>query len=342
VIGRSFGDDGEEMSELERRYHRLLRAYPAEYRAERGAEIVGTYLDLAGPQRRWPSPVDAVDLLSGGLRQRLRAAGSLGLLAGLPVAATLALTTAAVLAVVWLGAVETAPVSDKIRYPPFGPFFSPAAVVWLGWLAATAAAAIRPGWWARAWVAGALALTIAIVPICAITGYFRPPLYILVPQAALGLVALALPDHRRPWAALVPVIGAATTTAVLAISWAVPPTPITGYGWYARQLLTATAAALMVGALLTCIGYAIRRDSRGAWAALVLLTPASLLGVYPLAQAFGDAAGTISSVWSMLAGLAVFVTAVSMATLPLAVALQRGRNRRPPDQCPTCGHQDHG
>ncbi|MEU4427969.1 hypothetical protein AB0F81_45725, partial [Actinoplanes sp. NPDC024001] len=61
------------MSDLERRYRRLVRIfYPAGYRAERGTEIVGTYLALASPDRRWPSAADAGDLAAGGLRQRLR------------------------------------------------------------------------------------------------------------------------------------------------------------------------------------------------------------------------------------------------------------------------------
>jgi hypothetical protein len=75
---------------LERRYRRLLRAYPAAYRAERGDEIVGTFLDTAGPDRRWPHVRDAADLLGDGLRQHLRARHARGLEAGAPLAATLA------------------------------------------------------------------------------------------------------------------------------------------------------------------------------------------------------------------------------------------------------------
>jgi hypothetical protein len=63
---------------LERRYRRLLRAYPPTYRAERGEEIVSTYLELAGPGQDWPSVGDAADALPGGIRQRLRAKGALG------------------------------------------------------------------------------------------------------------------------------------------------------------------------------------------------------------------------------------------------------------------------
>ncbi|WP_434090352.1 hypothetical protein [Micromonospora avicenniae] len=89
------------MSDLERRYLRLLRAYPADYRRSRGAEIVGTYLDLAEQGQRWPSPADAADLLRGGLRQRLRAAGAADLIPGVRLAAVLAFLTATTLAAAW-------------------------------------------------------------------------------------------------------------------------------------------------------------------------------------------------------------------------------------------------
>lgn len=58
------------MNDLERRYLRLLRAYPADYRRARGAEIVGTYLDLATPTnagrcRRTPRTWCAAAFASG-------------------------------------------------------------------------------------------------------------------------------------------------------------------------------------------------------------------------------------------------------------------------------------
>ncbi|GIJ45302.1 hypothetical protein Val02_21880 [Virgisporangium aliadipatigenens] len=55
---------------LERRYRRLLRAYPAGYRHERGDEIVGTLLDAAAPGQRRPDPRQAARLVMAGLRTR--------------------------------------------------------------------------------------------------------------------------------------------------------------------------------------------------------------------------------------------------------------------------------
>jgi hypothetical protein len=61
------------MTGLERRYRRLLLAYPKAYRAERGGEIVGTLLDAAAPDRRRPAFREAAALIFGGLRVRLGA-----------------------------------------------------------------------------------------------------------------------------------------------------------------------------------------------------------------------------------------------------------------------------
>lgn len=53
---------------LERRYARLLAAYPADYRRSRGAEVLGTLLDAAEPGRTRPPLREAAALLVGALR----------------------------------------------------------------------------------------------------------------------------------------------------------------------------------------------------------------------------------------------------------------------------------
>jgi hypothetical protein len=55
---------------LERGYRRLLRAYPAWYRRERGGEILDTLLAAAPRGRTWPSLRDCGALVLGGLRVR--------------------------------------------------------------------------------------------------------------------------------------------------------------------------------------------------------------------------------------------------------------------------------
>jgi len=57
---------------LERRYRRLLWAYPRTYRRRHGAEIVTTLLEMAEPGQSRPAAAEALDLIRGGLRQRFR------------------------------------------------------------------------------------------------------------------------------------------------------------------------------------------------------------------------------------------------------------------------------
>jgi hypothetical protein len=48
---------------LERRYRRLLRAFPPVLRAERGEEILGTLAETGPPGRRMPSLAEAASLV---------------------------------------------------------------------------------------------------------------------------------------------------------------------------------------------------------------------------------------------------------------------------------------
>jgi hypothetical protein len=70
------GPESETRTRLERRYRRWLLAYPAEYRRERGDELVATLLDLAEPGRTRPRPLDLLDLLRAGLIRRVADAWS--------------------------------------------------------------------------------------------------------------------------------------------------------------------------------------------------------------------------------------------------------------------------
>jgi hypothetical protein len=53
------------------RYRTLLLAYPRRYRRDRGPEIVGTFLELAPPERSRPTAREAANLIGNGLRCRL-------------------------------------------------------------------------------------------------------------------------------------------------------------------------------------------------------------------------------------------------------------------------------
>ena len=90
------------MSSLERRYARLLCAYPATYRAERGDEMLDTLMEAAPSGRRRPSARDAGALIMGGLRvraaqnRRLSAPTNLRLAAAFAAALIIALESASV------------------------------------------------------------------------------------------------------------------------------------------------------------------------------------------------------------------------------------------------------
>ncbi|MBV1856366.1 hypothetical protein [Catellatospora tritici] len=77
--------------ELERRYRRLLLAYPARYRRYRGLEMLTTLMDLAPQGRRRPTFMETVSLLAGGLRCRVALGGA---------SMTVAVLTAVLLAMV--------------------------------------------------------------------------------------------------------------------------------------------------------------------------------------------------------------------------------------------------
>ena len=81
----------------ERRYRRLLLAYPGSYRRRHGAEIVTTLLEMAESGHGRPSAAQALHLVACGLRQRFR----------LPAKRPLAVV-AAVLAAIALGALGAA------------------------------------------------------------------------------------------------------------------------------------------------------------------------------------------------------------------------------------------
>lgn len=327
---------------LDRRYRKLLRAYPAGYRATRGEEILGTYLDTAGAGRGWPSAADARDVVAGGVRQHLRARHATGLIDGLPVAAGLALGAAAVLAAVWLCLVEFRPVWPGFVTVPFGPFNSLGAVAWLGWLAAGAAGVARPGPAARRAVLAALAATVAVVPAAALSPFDRPPLLVLVPQVALGVLALGVPGRsgRRGWRAVPAAVGMAVAAvvaaavvaavAVAAAGW-VGPGGVFAYRLVGGPVLAAGAATVAVGSIAAAYGLERRgAGRRGWWAVLLLLPPFTLLVVEPLARAAANVVGVPNPQWGFLAGVAVGGTVLAGAGLPVAIVTGARYVRRPP------------
>jgi hypothetical protein len=61
-----------DVDDLERRYRRWLTWYPTSFRREHEAEILGVLMAIARDGQRHPGPLECLDLMSNGLRMRLR------------------------------------------------------------------------------------------------------------------------------------------------------------------------------------------------------------------------------------------------------------------------------
>lgn len=60
------------VDDLERRYRRWLKWYPTAFQREHEAEILGVLMAGAHDGQRRPGPMECLDLMSNGLRMRLR------------------------------------------------------------------------------------------------------------------------------------------------------------------------------------------------------------------------------------------------------------------------------
>ncbi|MFE9657779.1 hypothetical protein [Micromonospora sp. NPDC006431] len=334
-------EGGTAVTGLERRYARWTALfYPANYRRERGSELMDTYLSLAAPGRKRPSPADIADVAAGGLQQHLRIAQGLG--PGFRLAGLLALMTATVFATGSMVFEVLAP-----RQPWFshvGPFQSLAAAAWAAWLLAAVVHVAASGRWLRWTVGLAVLVTAGIVPAATLTGLPRPPLAVLLPQIVLGVVALGVAGRHPWWVRLMPIAATAATLPV-AIDTAPDLTYYTGYFDLSRSALPAAAVTLLIGALLLALGLAARRDYRSAWAMLILLTPIGMLAVNPLGAVFDDSGPgrAVIPAWSAMVVASVLVAVIGPMLVLLAL-VARGRlspGRRPPGtdrgRCPTCG-----
>ncbi|MEV0900785.1 hypothetical protein [Actinoplanes sp. NPDC049802] len=331
------------MSELERRYLRLVRIfYPAGYRHERGAEMVGTYLALSSPDRRWPSVADAADLAVGGLRRRLRVVGATGLGAGLRLAAVLALSTATALAGGWTMLELNPWAAAWTGFEPSGTSVSLGVGVWAAWLLTAVVHLVAPGRWTRLAIGFALVLTVAVVPLAAVVHPYRPPLFVLLPQVCLGLVALGVPGRLPLWLRLLPLAGAAAALPVVATSaHAGGGEILMYYGWPAGHVLPAAGAALLLVTLLAGAVPAAHNDLRGVWALLVLLGPIGMLWLHPLAEelSVGLYGGGPNADRTTLAAAAIIVAFAAAVVVSAARTVQRrvASTRAAVGRCAACG-----
>jgi hypothetical protein len=269
---------------LERCYRWLLLAYPPEYRAVHGEEIIGTLLEASPPTQRLPSRREATGLLLGGLRTRARQAAA----ASPPRVWTDGLQLGGLLIVL-----ANLSQALELARPP-----------WTALIAVGAVAVLR-GWIRSAVVATALAALVAARPLLppvelpwwlpgygdwsAVARYAVPVVVLAVlawPQAGrarprswwwllLPVVHMALPPVEQPW--LVAGLGAGLLGLVLVVAvGALDPRPAVaaavfllpglvhaaehlGEGGASGRALAYPAVVVLLTASLAAVAMGVRR-----------------------------------------------------------------------------------
>jgi len=318
---------------LEQRCRRLLLAYPRDYRAQRGDEIVSTMLDAMPAGRRWPDPADAADVVAGGLRYRLGTASLVGFDEGLALAAPVALSLAAGIAGFAWWRVEPVTAGAALGGEPlFGLFRTLGPVAYAFWLlAAVGWAVLRPAP-SRVLIAVSIAVTLALPAVAPLTGVDRPPLWVMAALAVFGLLALVgsapasggyrstLDGRLSVPAGAVAVTVAASTVVTL---WA-PGTEAYGYYYQptlARVGTVVTATVAVVAAI--AIARQVRRRGAGGWlwAAALLGLPAGWMGPFD-SEGLRTAATDTTPHFGRLAQV---VLASCVAVTTIAWLARRGR-----------------
>ncbi len=195
------------MTPIERRYQRLMRAYPGWYREQRGDEMLGTLM-AAAPSGRWPSRRDSWALLTGGLRVRAGQDQRLGTRANLRLAALFGVA----LSLAWLGANQ---LTFTIQLSASAASYRPSSILFT-YLAMTLVSAAMV-WLAPWWVTAPLALTAAGFWLAGDGGtvfVVRPVVLLLL------LAALARGKDRLPrlWLALAGVLVTVNVLQVMALA----------------------------------------------------------------------------------------------------------------------------
>jgi Sigma-70, region 4 len=279
---------------LERRYRLLLLAYPADYRRDRGDEIVGTLLDTAEPGQTWPRTAEVADLVGSGLRRRLRIDQVSGLAGGISLAAPIALALAAGLSAFllawfelrlsWPAAPRLTDMVDAVVQTPV----TLGTVVYAGWILAALAWPSAAPVTARTAVALATATTVGVLPVAALTPLHRPPLWTTLALTALGLIALAggavsqlpVPVWRRLF---VPVGALAIAAAATGYLFVIQPRSTRWWEPYYGTAIAVSgvvAAAVVAAVAAVALAQALRRRPvrPWLWAGLLLALPGGWLG----------------------------------------------------------------
>lgn len=285
------------MSELEKRYRRLLGLYPRDHREQHGDEMLGVLIADAG-DRRTPGWRDTADLLWGAFRLHVRR-----LLADDVLAIVSLLGPIAVLAGAATSLHELAWWVQAGSVPPFEQL--PDAPVWFVWLgvAILVMAGKRRAAAIGAWVATAGLIVVLQLPFAGWQWFTDKAGWVLL--SAVTAFALSMSDGRkaRGWPAIV------TMAATVLV--------IVGLGVFGQRDEIAEYAALAVlfaGAVLA----AGIRSATGWRAALVLSAPVATALLARLVQAVhnGPINDTVSTLIFFGAPLVFLVAIGGLVRLP--------------------------
>ncbi|MFI6598967.1 hypothetical protein ACIBHX_22135 [Nonomuraea sp. NPDC050536] len=253
------------MTALERRYRRLLLAYPRTYRRAHGDELLDVLLESAEPDRRVPEGREALGLVTGGLRSRVihQATGS-PWIGGLH-----------------LGVTALAAANLAVMLPYLG------TIPWWVTMSALALLAVQ-----RGWILAGLPLTLAVgVKAVAIAGGWQVLDLTLIPVYPSLLTGQPLFSHDGPLVVaalyalvLVGLLVLATRPGqVRARSWwwwaVVPLAAWAGPQWMADDALFSISLSRMAlefaGLALAAAGGYLARDPRWAITAAIYLAAVS-------------------------------------------------------------------
>jgi hypothetical protein len=269
---------------LRRRYERLLVTYPSAYRRAHGEEMIGTLLEAARPDQRFPAPREAVSLLLGGLRTRARQAAK---------QSPRRLWTDGLHLGVLLIVLVNLGHALQMPFP-----------LWIALVALGALAVLR-GWTRAALIATAVAALAAARPLLPqvslpwwLPGYGDWSVVVRYAVPAVVLAVLAWPkvgrlQARSWWWLLLPAAAAL---------------PLEGDGWALVQ------AGLEVGLLLVVLVVAVGAlDPRPAIGAAVYLAPGMVYAAEESITASAPSTLALGS-WAVLAALMVALAAAAWRT----------------------------
>lgn len=254
---------------LEARYRRLLRLHPDSWRAEREEEMTATYLDAVPAGRTRPSTGDVFDVVRSAVRERVREQAEPAA-RGLRAAGILALTAMSAMSAAWLLTVEfTRHWNVPAGAERWGPQ-SPAAAVWLTWIAVAVAYPFLSRIWLRVAATAIFAGTAAMIPLVprfSIDVWLDPRF--MLPMLLLGAVALLASPSTSRMVRWLPA-SAALVTAVAVLPgrpWELAAT----YVGPMFDVLPAVGALFAVAAFAAVFFAALLRRPAMAWAALPFL-----------------------------------------------------------------------